>query len=477
MLGELTLQRSQLTMVTTATQMLPSFRPPAPVPRAQAHGAIGLLKALWENPIEAWTRAHFETPVVSAELIMGRAVVVSDPGAIRRVLVENAANYRKDSLQQRILASGLGKGLLAVEGEQWRLQRRTLAPMFSRKTVMSFAPAMAQAGDALLQRWRGFGDGSVVDVAAEMTALTIDVLERTIFSDGLGRRPDEVRRAMTSYFDTIGRIDPFDVLGLPDFVPRLTRLRGRPTMRFFDAAVDAIIATRRRNLHANPGGVPRDILTLLLEAQDPETGRGVSEAELRANILTFIAAGQETTANALTWSLFLLSQSHEWRERVAAEARHEMAGPLEGLAERLVETRAVIDEALRLYPPIVAISRAAIGPDELAGARIARGTIVVVAPYVLHRHRLLWERPDLFDPNRFLGAAAAKIDRFAYLPFGVGARICIGSAFALQEATLVLARIIKHFTLELKPGHSVWPLHRVTLKPKGGLPMLLRNRS
>jgi cytochrome P450 len=247
-------------------------------------------------------------------------------------------------------------------------------------------------------------------------------------------------------------------------------------VRFFDAAVDAIIATRRRNLQANPAAVPRDILTLLLEAQDPETGRGISEAELRANILTFIAAGQETTANALTWSLFLLSQSHEWRERVAAEAEREMVGPLEGLAERLVDTRAVIDEALRLYPPIVAISRAAIGPDELGGTPIARGTIVVVAPYVLHRHRLLWDRPDHFDPNRFLGAAAAKIDRFAYLPFGVGARICIGAAFAQQEATLVLARIIKNFTLELKSGHSVWPLHRVTLKPKGGLPMVLRKR-
>ncbi|MGP0090280.1 MAG: cytochrome P450 [Xanthobacteraceae bacterium] len=468
--------RFQLAMVMTATETLASFRPPAPVPRAQAHGAIGLLKALWENPLEAWTQAHFETPIVSAELLMGRAAVVSDPRAVRRVLVENAANYRKDSLQQRILAGGLGKGLLAVEGEQWRLQRRTLAPMFSRKTVMSFAPAMVQAGDALLQRWRGLGDGCVVDVAAEMTALTIDVLERTIFSDGLGRRPDEVRRAMTSYFDTIGRIDPCDVLGLPDFVPRLTRVRAGATVRFFDAAVDAIIATRRRNLQANPAGVPRDILTLLLEAHDPETGRGISEAELRANILTFIAAGQETTANALTWSLFLLSQSDEWRDRVAAEADREMGGPPDGLAERLVETRAVIDEALRLYPPIVAISRVAIGPDELAGTRIARGTIVVVAPYVLHRHRLLWDRPDLFDPNRFLGAAEAKIDRFAYLPFGVGARICIGAAFALQEATLVLARIIKNFTLELRPGHSVWPLHRVTLKPKGGLPMVLRNR-
>jgi len=348
------------------------FRPPAPLPRARRAGPVALVRALWNSPIEAWTQAHFEEPVVTHRLPFGKAIIVNDPGGIEHVLLGNAANYRKDTLQRRIIAGSLSNGLLTAESEQWRIQRRTLAPLFSRKTVMSFAPAMAQAGDALAQRWHGFGDGSVVDVAAEMTALTIDVLERTIFSDGLGQKPDEVRGAMTTYFDTIGRIDPFDVLGLPDFVPRLTRLRGRPTMRFFDAAVDAIIATRRRNLQAQPGGVPRDILTLLLEAQDPETGRGISEEELRANILTFIAAGQETTANALTWSLFLLSQSQEWRQRVAAEARREMAGPPEGLVERLVETRAVIDEALRLYPPIVAISRVAIGPDALAGTRIAR---------------------------------------------------------------------------------------------------------
>jgi cytochrome P450 len=303
------------------------------------------------------------------------------------------------------------------------------------------------------------------------------VLEHTIFSDGLGRARDDVRNAMTTYFEALGKIDAFDVLGLPEIFPRLSRWQIRGTMAFFNAAIDDLIAARRRSLAADRAGAPRDLLTLLLEAQDPETGDGMTEAEVRANVLTFISAGQETTANALTWSLFLLSQSREWRERVTAEAERECSGPLEGMEERLVETRAVIDEAMRLYPPIVAISRAAIGTDELAGQPVKPGTLVCIAPYVLHRHRRMWDRPDIFDPSRFLCEARNKIDRFAYLPFGVGPRICIGSAFALQEATLALATIMKNFRLELAPGHQVWPVQRVTMRPKDGMPMVIRRRS
>jgi len=453
-----------------------SLRPPAPVPRAEPLGPLALLKALRNNPLETWTQAHFEQPIVTGGLLIGEVAVVSDPASIRRVLLENVGNYQKDSLQRRMLSAVLRDGLLTAEGEQWRVQRRTLAPLFAKRCVMSFAPAMARAADALVARWQGRGEG-VLDVAAEVTQLTLDVLERTIFSDGLGGDREDVRTAMRTYFDTIGRIDPFDVLGLPDFVPRLGRRRVRPALRFFDAAVDAIIGTRRARLERDRSGVPRDILTLLLEAQDPETGRGLSEAEVRANVITFIAAGHETTANAITWSLFLLSQSPHWRERVAAEAEREMRCPSERLAERLPETRAVVEEAIRLYPPLVAISRQANGPDELAGHPIRRGAMVVIAPYVLHRHRLLWERPDIFDPERFLGPARDRIDRYAYLPFGAGPRGCIGSAFALQEATIVVASIARNFEFRVPPDHAVWPVHRVTLRPQDGLPMVVKSRA
>jgi cytochrome P450 len=454
-----------------------SLRPPAPMPRPKPLGPIALLKALRDNPLETWTRAHFEQPIVTGGLVIGEVAVVSDPAAIRRVLLENVGNYQKDSLQRRMLSAVLRDGLLTAEADQWRKQRRTLAPLFAKRCVMSFAPAMVRAADALVNRWHTRGEGSVLDVAAEVTQVTLDVLERTIFSDGLGGNREDVRTAMRTYFDTIGRIDPFDVLGLPDFVPRLGRWRVRPALRFFDAAVDAIIATRRTRLAEDPSAVPRDILTLLLEAQDPETGKGLSEAEVRANVITFIAAGHETTANAITWSLYLLSQSPEWRERVAAEADREIGSAADKLAERLVETRAVVEEAIRLYPPLVAISRQAIGPDELAGQRIRRGAMVVIAPYVLHRHRLLWDRPDIFDPSRFLGAAREGIDRYAYLPFGAGPRNCIGSAFALQEATIAVASIARNFDFQVAPAHRVWPVHRVTLRPQDGLPMTVRSRT
>ena len=336
---------------------------------------------------------------------------------------------------------------------------------------------MAQAAASLVRRWHRHEDGAVRDVAADVTLLTLDVLEHTIFSEGLGGDPQEVRAAMRRYFDIIGRIEPFDLLGLPAFVPRLGRIKARPALLFFDRAVDNIIATRRRRLAQDTANIPDDILTLLLKAQDPETGQPMSEEEVRANIITFIAAGHETTANTISWSLFLLSQSPHWQERVVAEAEREIDSSVEGLAERLVETRAVIEEAMRLYPPLAAISRAAIAADELGGRHIEPGSMVVIAPYVLHRHRLLWERPDEFDPNRFLGPARDRIDRFAYLPFGVGPRICIGSAFALQEATLVVATVMKHFRLQPVPGRRVWPVLRVTLRPDGGLPMVVRRRS
>lgn len=449
--------------------------PPAPIPRARALGPVSLLRVLANNPLEAWTTAHFEQPIVISGLSIGRVAVVSEPAAIRRVLFDNCENYQKDWLQRRVLSAGLIGGLLTAEGQNWRMQRRALAPLFARKTVMNFSTAMLDVANGLAERL-ALREGEVVDIAVEATRVTLEVLERTIFSDGLGRAPEDIRLAMKGYFETIGQIDPFDMLGVPDFAPRPGRRKLRPMLRVFESAIDTIISARRERIAADPDGAPRDILTFLLNAADPETGEALSEAEIRANILTFIAAGHETTANCISWSLFLLSQSGEWRERVQAEADREFGGAPDGLADRIVETRAVIDEANRLYPPITAISRVALGRDELAGEPIKPGTMIVIAPYVLHRHRALWKKPDNFNPNRFLGDARETIDRFAYLPFGVGPRICIGATFALQEASIVIGTIMRHFTLELVPGFTPWPVQKVTLRPKSGLPMIVRRR-
>jgi len=454
-----------------------AYCPPAPQPQARPVRPLALLRTLKRNPLECWAAAHFERPIVAGGLPIGHVLLVHEPAAIRRVLLDNAANYRKDHLQRRVLSAGLSDGLLSAEGEQWRLQRRVLAPMFARKTVIDFTPAMLSAARALIERWEGLGDGAMIDVAAEMARVTLEVLERTIFSDGFGSDAESIRRAMVTYFNTIGKISPLDILGVPDFVPRLSRFRVRATLQFFEAEIDRVIDARRRTLAEHPTRAPNDLLTHLLQAHDDARDESIMEAEVRSNILTFIAAGHETTANTLSWTLFLLSQSPQWRERVEAEADRELDGPIAGLADRLVETRAAIEEAIRLYPPIAAISRVALGCDALNGEQVKPGSLIVISPYVLHRHRLLWDRPDAFDPRRFLGPARAKIDRFAYLPFGVGPRKCIGSTFALQEATIVLAGIVKHFAFELKPGHKVWPKLQVTLRPENGLPMMLQKRS
>lgn len=462
-----------MSLSSTETER-PAFRAPAPTPREVPLGALGLLRTLQRNPVETWTRAHFEKPILVGRRVLGEIAVVSEPAAIRRVLLDNVANYRKDDLQRRVLAPGLGNGLLTAEGRQWRSQRRTVAPAFTPRTVVGFAPPMIEAARECVQRLQRRRAGQVLDVSEEMARVTLRILERTIFTDGLGQDPEAFRSAVTRYFDTAGRIDPLDLLGFPDFVPRIGRMRSRPALLFFRDAVDQIIATRRKGLADPTYAAPHDLLTLLLEAKDPETGAGLSEDEIRANIITFIGAGHETTANALTWSLYLLSQSPEWRARLEAEADRELdADSADALSERLVETRAVIEEAMRLYPPAATLSRAAIGPDMLVGRRIRQGMTVVISPFIVHRHRLLWREPDLFMPERFLGEAREAIDRFAYIPFGAGPRVCVGASFALQEAQLVLAHLMRAFRFDHVETHHVHPVQRVTLRPKDGMPMRL----
>jgi cytochrome P450 len=451
-------------------------RPPAPRPREAPLGPLATMFVLRRNPIETWTKAHFEKPILLGNSILGMTAVVTDPHAIRRVLSENAGNYRKDWLQRRVLSPGLGEGLLTVDGEAWRVQRRTLAPLFTPKTVAGFTAMMLEASEALVARWQRQRPGRTIDVHAEMGRATLDILGRTIFSDGVGEKPREFMRVLSDYLQSIGSLDPVDLFDLPSFVPRLNHLKNRAALAFFKEAVEAIIEKRRARLDAEPQSVSRDLLTLLLEAADPETQNHLSQDEVYANVLTFIGAGHETTANALTWSLYLLSLAPEWREKLAIEADAAFSGSRETLVEQLVQTRAVIEEAMRLYPPVASLTREAVDADDLCGRRIRKGTLVMMPPWLLHRHRLLWDNPDHFDPRRFLPGAREKIDRFAYLPFGAGPRICIGATFALQEACILLAAIMRHFRLDHVESHEIVPVQRITLRPKGGMPMRLRRR-
>lgn len=401
------------------------FRPPAPVPQPRPLGPLALLKTLRHNPLECWTRAHFDEPVVFGGFPFGQVAVVSDPAIISQLLVEKSSDFRKGALERRVLASaGLGEGLVAVDGEQWHRQRRTIAPVMGRKLITGLAPVMADAIASIIDPWHAGGEdgaGRVIDVKAQMSLLSLAVLTRCMFSPEFGEDPQAWATALTQFFATRARIDPFDILGLPDFVPRLTRWRARHMLTSFDAGIGAAIA-RRGACHADRSqAAAGDLLARMLNAVDPETGARMSEGEVKANLLAFFFAGQETTSTVLTWVLYLLTQSPPWRARVAAEAQQVLQGPLGDAADRLVQTRAVVEEAMRLYPPIVGITRSAPAGARLGDHTLARRTMVIVSPYVLHRHRLLWNDPDLFDPGRFL---SGSVNRHAYLPFGVGPRMC-----------------------------------------------------
>jgi cytochrome P450 len=446
------------------------FRPPAPIPHTERLGTLALLRQLRANPAAAWGVWHFEEPFVAARTVLGDTVVLSEPAMIRHVLVDNAANYPKDDLQRRVLKPGLGEGLLTAEGETWRRVRRTLAPLFTPRMVDGFAETMLERAEKAAGRIAEAPHGRIVDVSAEMTRVTFDILSGTLFSDGIVSDADRFAEAVTRYFETAGRLDPLDALGAPNWIPRVSWFTRRGAISFFEEEVSRIITQRKEEIAA--GTAPHDLLTLLIQAADPETGIGLTDEEVGANIVTFITAGHETTANALGWALFLLAKHPELRERAEAEARSAEGIPLADWPERLPFIRAVLEEAMRLYPPAATLSRRAVGPDRIGTLIIPKGALVVISPYVVHRHKRLWNEPELFRPDRFMPGARDSIDRFQFIPFGAGPRICIGLRFAMLEGVIVLATLLCRVRLDWPARQAVRPVQRVTLRPEPGLRML-----
>jgi cytochrome P450 len=452
-----------------------SRRPPAPEPHASRLRPLALYRALRANAITSWRREAYEEPYIADRNMLGGYVLLNDPDLIRRVLIDNAANYPKDRLQLEKLTPAVGRGLLTADGESWRLQRRTVAPLFQPAGVAGYLAPMAASVEEMLARWEGHAQaGTVVDVAREMTGLTYDIISRTVFSHEIETPAEVMGEAITTYFDALGRIDLWDVLPLPHWLPRPAFIRAKPAQKIFREEVRRMLERRRARIAAGQG-VPSDLVARLIEARDPETGAPLSDAVIHDNLVTFMGAGHETTANALAWTLFLLSEFPEADARVAAEAKSADAPNADDLA-RLTGTRMILEEAMRLYPPVPFMSREAAGPDRLGDVDVAPGTRIIIAPWVLHRHRTLWPDAELFIPERFAPENRAKIPRFAYLPFGAGARICVGATFAMQEALLALAMISRRFRLTLVEGSQVMPFARMTLRPLNGLPMRIENR-
>jgi len=433
--------------------------PPRPPMPTRLRGQVEAFFVLRRNPLELWGQLAYELPIIEGRFLGRQQMMLNAPEAIRHVLLTNAENYRRNAASRQVLQPILGNGLFLAEGDAWKHQRRTIAPALAPRTMGMLARHVVTACAAKEAALAGLLHRPL-ELLPHLQNLALMIAGQSMFSLEMGGFGGELRALITEYGTQYAQPGIFDLVA-PGRVPSgLARGRARFREKWV-AFLDRLIATRDA-LPAEEGRA-RDLFDLLAAARDPETGAAFSHAQLRDEVSTMILAGHETTAVTLFWCIYLAALYPDLQAALAEEAG---AGPIEGAEalERLPRTRAFVDEALRLYPPAFLLVREAIGADEIVGRAVAPGTVVVMSPWVLHRHRALWRDPDVFDPARFLAGAPA-VDRFAYLPFGAGPRICVGASFALTEAVLVLARLLSRFRVRLCGDGAVLPRGIVTTQP------------
>jgi cytochrome P450 len=398
---------------------------------------------------------------------------VNHPEGVRRVLQQNNHNYGKGSLTKGIIGPILGEGLFTSEGGTWMRQRRLMAPVFHRKSVASFGEMMTDSTLEMLKRWEVAMDTRApLDVAAEMAGLTLDIVTGALFSSHVGEEPEVVSRSVETILAEVSH--RFSTPFYPPLrVPTRRNLRLKGAIRTIDRAVYRIIEERRRR-----GGGGDDLLALLMGARDEDTGEAMTDRQLRDEVITLFIAGHETTANALSWTFYLLAKNPEAERKLRAEldeslgANGSRRAPTVADLPRIPYARRVVEEAIRLYPPAWITNRQALYDDEILGYHIPAGAFVMISPYVIHRHPDLWENPLDFDPDRFSPERSEGRPRYAYFPFGGGPRQCIGRDMALVEAHLILATIASRYRLRLASENiAVEPEALATLRPRGGLPM------
>tara|TARA_R110002167_G_scaffold26492_2_gene91220 strand:- start:2920 stop:4329 length:1410 start_codon:yes stop_codon:yes gene_type:complete len=460
------------------TDAAQTFRPWTPPRQTKPLGLLPFLWISWRDPLLMWSERHFTEPQLHGNSRLGEILVVSHPGGVRHVLTENAANYEKGALQRRVLGPMLADGLLLTEGDTWRRARRILAPLFTPARTRLMAERMAEVCRARVSGWQLEGRSRVLNIDSEMSGLTFDMLSATLFSDELEGDARGFEAALNRYLNVGARISPLDVVNAPRWIPRLGRLASGDTARFFEQRVTRLVTRRRARMEAGDAA-PDDLLTALLSAPDEADGTAgppaLNDREIAANILTFILAGHETTARTLGWTLHLISRSPEVAARLKAEAdAFDVSDP--AWADALPWTRAVIEEAMRLFPPAPTLARRALGADVVGGQMIGAGATVVISPWLLHRHEKLWDEPDAFRPERFLPENRKAIDRYAYIPFSAGPRVCIGAAFAMQEAMIALVTILKAADIEAITPVEPRPTQQVTLRSRSPIRLRLRAR-
>lgn len=457
------------------------FVPPAHIPRTKPPGRFEIIRTVLRNPLELWGEPSYNKPWIMTKFLNERSLIVNHPGLIRHVLVDNVANYKMAVIRQLVLRPILRDGLLTAEGETWRRSRKAMAPVFTPRHARSFAEQMLEQSNNFAKKYGSPSpDGNVFDISRDMTDLTFRILSTTLFSGEIGASEDDFADDVDRLLSTMGRIDPLDLIKAPKWLPRLRRIPGLRVLAKFRKLVRDTMASRLKRMADDPENVPRDFLTLLLKQMGPD---GLSEEEVEDNLVTFIGAGHETTARALAWTLYCLSNSPADRAEVEAEIDRVVPStpdPVKWL-EKMPWTRAVFEETMRLYPPAPSINRMAIEDDSYTApdgnkVEIPAGTTILVMPWTLHRHTQLWDQPRAFIPSRFLPANRDQIDRYQYLPFGVGPRICIGATFALQEAVIALAVLLRNYRFDSLADTNPWPVQKLTTQPGGGLKMRVSSR-
>lgn len=440
----------------------PRVTPPdAPLPLGK------FFRVFVANPLRGLPRSCYEQDITVIRPSPRLSIAwVTAPNLIEQVLLAEAHRFHKSEVERRVFSRSLRESVLTSDGTSWRWQRRVLAPLFRPSEIAAYVPAMASAADAQAERWRTAP--GVRDIEGDMMRTTFDVILATMLA---GNRPAEAEAVMTGGADFLARISwelAYAVLKMPRWLPHPATWQMSRAARRMRNAVTAIV--RRR---ASDTGTTGDLLSRLIAARDPETGQPMGEEMLVNNVLTLLEAGHETTAKALTWTLYLLARAPTWQDRVRAEVG-EVCGtsPVEAQhVDRLAVTGRVLKEAMRLYPPAPVIGRDCDAAVEIADHQLPAGSQIVIPIWALHRHVKLWDDPDRFDPDRFLAEREEKIARTQYMPFGAGPRICIGSSFAMVEATVLLATFVRAARFGWDGRHAPEPVSRVTLRPKGGMPL------
>jgi cytochrome P450 len=451
--------------------MAPVLYPPTIVPPARPLPLLPFLRRFIRNPLRAIPQSVYEEPVVTYGKKRPLLAWVTDPALIETILLKNSDQFPKTTLDRRVLTPIVGNGLLTSEGDSWRWQRKLSSPPFRHAELLSYVPSMAGAAEKRIHQWRDLGRAPfTVDVEAAMTDVTFDVVASTILAGVSTADGDVIKRSSRSYLDPISWEVAASMLRYPEAYWHPGKARMRRSAQELRSLMRSLVAERRRD--TSPGN---DLVARMLAATDPDTGEPMPDEMIADNLATFLFAGHETTAKALTWTLYILSRAPDWQDRLRSEILSAIGdGPITSeTVSKLPTVTRVLKEAMRLYPPAPVMTRITTGEVTLAGKVLPKSTLIVLPIFVIHRHRRHWDDPNRFDPDRFLPEKEARYPRTQFMPFGYGQRICIGSSFAMLEATAILATLLQHARFEWDGKHVPEPVSRVTLRPKGGMPLLV----